>query len=584
MAGYEAFLLELKIRAAQQAAFTNLILNRQRDGNYEVERHHLHWWNEEVARVEKQLYRCPVQRKIKLDQDLMRPAARLTDPLPSAPAERAAGSLCASPSLLLPTHSPGLIQPERKAEPHQGAVTPPPKGALASFFVEETPEKIQHPRPRSSRSALQEKDAALRALNKLRWQFAIARVAANSHKDRLRTLKQALEEICRCPIAHQPMKSPVLGSDGCTYEEPYIREWLGNHSTSPITGGHLDQSHLQRNGSVVALLQLLEKEWPQKDAQEDGGSNHGSTEASEEDASDVAAVEHSEDEWEIQSLSDDEDEKNCEQIRLRTPYVASRRLGKGAFGRVYLTRDSTGTQLAAKVQVSAPAGSNLPRLEDEASMLRMVNDCPGFVKLVGFFPGDIEIMVMGLCGMSLESWRGFRRLTVPSCLSIARQVFAAIAHLHRHGFLHRDVKGDNLLLGRGQVYSVVLADLGLAGRIPLHEQRRRGCLEGTAQYCGRHAHRFVQARRDDAQALVFTVAHLSKGLPWETLTKEPLIYAEKVKTEPAALLPDFPGPFISLAEEINGLAFEAIPDFPKYQETLVDLLGPEPAPLMLERS
>src|SRR5205823_13764394 len=73
------------------------------------------------------------------------------------------------------------------------------------------------------------------------------------------------------------------------------------------------------------------------------------------------------------------------------------------------------------------------------------------------------------------------RLDVPTAVWIARQTADAVAALHRAGFVHGDVKPDNVrLVDDG---AAVLIDLGFAHR-PGENQAllREGYLLGTANY------------------------------------------------------------------------------------------------------
>jgi serine/threonine protein kinase len=73
------------------------------------------------------------------------------------------------------------------------------------------------------------------------------------------------------------------------------------------------------------------------------------------------------------------------------------------------------------------------------------------------------------------------RLSVPDALWVTRQTAEALAALHRHGFLHGDVKPDNVRLTDDG--TAVLTDLGFAHRPGENAAfLRQGYVLGTANY------------------------------------------------------------------------------------------------------
>lgn len=67
---------------------------------------------------------------------------------------------------------------------------------------------------------------------------------------------QAIIDTITCPITHQIMDDPVLGSDGITYQREAIVRWLSTHSTSPVNPSlRMSVSDLSVNYAIRHLIE-----------------------------------------------------------------------------------------------------------------------------------------------------------------------------------------------------------------------------------------------------------------------------------------------------------------------------------------
>lgn len=147
-------------------------------------------------------------------------------------------------------------------------------------------------------------------------------------------------------------------------------------------------------------------------------------------------------------------------------------IGKGASGKVFLVADrSTGEKLALKVIDKTKAFESRSAFRhalDERLALEMVDGHPFFSRLRyafqtrEYFYLAIDFYDGGDLYQYLRTHHG--RLRESQVRAVAAEVLLALEHLHKLGFVYRDLKPENVLLdSRGHVR---LADFGLCKLLP----------------------------------------------------------------------------------------------------------------------
>lgn len=137
-----------------------------------------------------------------------------------------------------------------------------------------------------------------------------------------------------------------------------------------------------------------------------------------------------------------------------------------------------------------------------------------------------RVMVMKYLGNSLDHLLhicGGGVFTLHTTLMVGLQIFDALMLLHGCGYVHRDIKPDNFLMGIGpDKAKLYLIDFGLAKRYKsvdrVHIRRTEGKnLIGTARYASINSHIGIElSRRDDMESLGYMLIYFLKGkLPWQ---------------------------------------------------------------------
>jgi hypothetical protein len=143
-------------------------------------------------------------------------------------------------------------------------------------------------------------------------------------------------------------------------------------------------------------------------------------------------------------------------------YRAVRPLGSGGNGSVWLARDEqTGLDVALKIVPRQ--GKAAARAEREALAARRLRH-PRCVRAydVGHDHGHVYIAYEYVPGRTLREALRTDDIDDRGAVEVAAQVLDALAHAHRIGIVHRDVKPSNILLVHAPGIEAKLLDFGLA--------------------------------------------------------------------------------------------------------------------------
>ena len=264
-------------------------------------------------------------------------------------------------------------------------------------------------------------------------------------------------------------------------------------------------------------------------------------------------------------------------------------IGNGSFGEIYRCINIQTKQiLAIKLEELDAA---YPQLVNEYNVYKALQGEEHIPKIYAFGKTMTHrFLVMDSLGSSIDC--AFddcdHQFTPKTVLMLAAQMITCVETLHKHGYIHRDIKPDNFIMGKGEKNrTVLIIDMGLAKKYVTDEEEHVPFEEGlgfsgTVRYASINALLgFTTSRRDDLEALGYVWVFLMKGdLPWcklENEKKTPDRYQRFAQCKKDHVLTDLCN---GLPKELNmyfqtvlSLEFEEEPDYSFLRSLVIQALA-----------
>lgn len=166
-------------------------------------------------------------------------------------------------------------------------------------------------------------------------------------------------------------------------------------------------------------------------------------------------------------------------------YEVDREIGKGGNARIYLARQPDGQAVALKILhpellVSVAADRFLREIQVSSRLSH-----PNIAKLLDSGERDwlVFYVMTYVEGPTLREYMTQHvKLPVSDAVKLAGDLLGALEHAHGHGFIHRDVKPENVVIG---AQGAVLLDFGIARAVSASGKdrlTRSGIAVGTSTY------------------------------------------------------------------------------------------------------
>ena len=276
-------------------------------------------------------------------------------------------------------------------------------------------------------------------------------------------------------------------------------------------------------------------------------------------------------------------------ILIFKKYRTVKKLGEGSFGNVYKAVYDDEYYALKMEDISL----DYDLLENEATILNYLQG-PNIPKFISFSKDKgYNVLVMELLDQSLDNILSkLRRFSVKTVAMLGYQLIKILKYIHDKHIIHRDIKPDNLAMGRKELNGTLyIIDFGLAKKFRSSRTLKqfplikRHSLTGTARYASINALQgYEQSRRDDLESAMYVLMFFLRGnLPWQNIKikgkhdKYLKICNKKKEISSKELGKNFPSEFAELLEYFKNLGYTEDPDYEMCLKKMLNVLERENA-------
>jgi serine/threonine protein kinase len=278
-------------------------------------------------------------------------------------------------------------------------------------------------------------------------------------------------------------------------------------------------------------------------------------------------------------------------------YTITKYISSGSFGDVFEAKDREGQYVALKIPIENDERNGLKLLLEEVKVYNQLNkenestdrsSAPigiSNIKVIKY--NNKKVLVMDLLGTSLETLlqkSKAKRFRLKTIILMAIQLLDIMKFIHSKGYIHRDIKPDNFVIGTGENSNKLYCiDFGIAKKFMRGDKHisfksdLKFC--GTARYASISAHKgHEQSRKDDLESIGYLLIYLYKGtLPWMGIKNKDKkeryrrICEKKEKISEEDLCDKLPKEFMIFLKYVRNLDFDEKPHYTALKKMFMKL-------------
>ncbi len=214
--------------------------------------------------------------------------------------------------------------------------------------------------------------------------------------------------------------------------------------------------------------------------------------------------------------------------------------------------------IVKRLKAEYPTLSDITRLRHEYQILQSLN-VESIIKAISLesYKNGLALILEDSGSESLNDWMKGKKLTTLQFISLGLQLVSALAELHKHNIIHKDVKPQNIIINPA-TEKVKIIDFSIASRLERENSTlsHPDLLEGTLAYMSPEQtgrmNRSIDYRTDFYSLGVTFYEMLTGELPFNSTDPLELVHSHIAKTPipPHQLNPEIPPQISAIAMKL----------------------------------